>query len=62
LKVWWQLSEYHRKALARMQRRLFQTELNPPAPEEHPVTVKGAIESPEQIDHLMRQARSRHAE
>jgi hypothetical protein len=60
MKIWWQLSEYHRKKLALMQRRLFQTELNPPAEESGPpVKVKGAIESPGEIDRLMRQAPSK---
>jgi hypothetical protein len=59
MKIWWSITEKNRKGLARMQRRLFQTELNPPAPDESQGHVHGKIESPEEIDHLMRQAPSK---
>ena len=59
MKIWWSITEKQRNKLARMQRRLFQTELNPPAPEERPPIRTANIETPEEIDHLIRQAPSR---
>ncbi|MFA5378203.1 MAG: hypothetical protein WC455_20790 [Dehalococcoidia bacterium] len=60
MKIWWMITEKTRKKLATIQRRRFQTELNPPAPEDRPqVQVKGNIESTEEIERIMRQPPSR---
>ncbi len=60
MKIWWKITDRERRALIRLQLKMFNSSLNPPAPEERPpVHVEGEIETPEEIDRIIRQPPSR---
>ena len=56
MQIWHLLDREQKQGLRHLQRRLFNTSLNPPFENRQPkVRVEGKIESLEEINHLMRQ-------